>query len=51
MGNQIQSKKRTEEMIKIGKSTKEREKEKKRGALKSMMEKQPMSIKISMPKF
>ena len=49
MGNQIQSKKKTEEMVKIGKSTREREK--KRGTFKSMMERQPMSIKIAMPKF
>ena len=49
MGNQVQSKKKTEEMVKIGKSTREREK--KRGTFKSMMERQPMSIKIAMPKF
>lgn len=49
MGNQVQSKKKTEEMVKIGKST--REHEKKRGMFKSMMERQPVSIKIPMPKF
>ncbi len=49
MGNQVQSKKRTEEMVKIGKSTREREK--KRGTFKSMMERQPVSIRIAMPKF
>jgi hypothetical protein len=49
MGTQVQSKKKTEEMVKIGKSTREREK--KRGTFKSMMERQPMSIKIAMPKF
>ena len=49
MGTQVQSKKKTEEMVKIGKSTREREK--KRGTFKSMMERQPMTIKIAMPKF
>ena len=49
MGNQVQSKKKTEEMVKIGKSTREREK--KRGVFKSMMERQPMTIRIPMPKF
>jgi len=49
MGTQVQSKKKTEEMVKIGKSTREREK--KRGTFKSMMERQPVSIKIAMPKF
>ena len=49
MGNQVQSKKKTEEMVKIGKSTREREK--KRGTFKSMMERQPVSIRIAMPKF
>ncbi len=49
MGNQIQSRKKTEEMVRIGKSTREREK--KRGTFNSMMERQPMSVKIAMPKF
>ena len=49
IGTQIQSKKKTEEMVKIGKSTREREK--KRGTFKSMMERQPASIRIAMPKF
>lgn len=49
MGSQVQSKKKTEEMVKIGKSTREREK--KRGTFKSMMERQPVSIRIEMPKF
>ena len=49
MGTQVQSKKKTEEMVKIGKSTREREK--KRGTFKSMMERQPVSIRIAMPKF
>lgn len=49
MGNQIQSRKKTEEMVKIGKSTREREK--KRGTFKSMMERQPATIRIAMPKF
>ena len=42
-------KKKTEEMVKIGKSTREREK--KRGIFKSMMERQPATIRIAMPKF
>lgn len=49
MGTQVQSKKKTEEMVKIGKSTRDREK--KRGTFKSMMERQPVSIRIAMPKF
>ena len=49
MGTQAQSKKRTEEMVRIGKSTRDREK--KRGTFKSMMERQPVSIRIAMPKF
>ena len=49
MGNQVQSKKKTEEMVRIGKSTRDREK--KRGVFKSTMERQPMSIKSPMPKF
>ncbi len=48
-GTQVQSKKKTEEMVKIGKGTREREK--KRGTFKSMMERQPVSIRIAMPKF
>ena len=49
MGNQVQSKKRTEEMVKIGKSTREREM--RRGTFKSMMERTPVSIRIPIPKF
>ena len=48
IGNQIPSGKRTEEMVRIGKSTREREN--KRGSFKSMMERKPMPIKIPMPK-
>jgi len=49
MGNQVQSKKRTEEQVKIGKSTRDREKL--RGTFNSMMERRPMSVRIPMPKF
>ena len=49
MGNQVQSKKKTEEQVKIGKSTRDREKL--RGTFKSMMERQPTTIRIPMPKF
>lgn len=49
MGNQVQSKKKTEEQVKIGKSTREREKL--RGTFNSMMERRPMSVRIPMPKF
>lgn len=49
IGKQVQSKKKSEEEVIIGTSTREREK--KRGMFTSMMERRPMSIKIAMPKF
>lgn len=48
-GNQVMSKKRTEPIINVGKSTRDREK--KRGTFQSMMERQPTRIRIQMPKF
>ena len=48
-GDQIQTKKRSEPRTKEGKST--RFIESKRGVFKSMMERQPVSIRIAMPKF
>ena len=48
-GGQIQTRKRTEPRAKEGKST--RFGESKRGVFRSMMERQPMSIRIAMPKF
>lgn len=49
MQKQVQSQKRTEDMISIGKST--RETEKKRGMFNCMMERQPVKFCIPMPKF
>lgn len=49
MGKQIQSKKKSEEEVIIGTSTRDREK--KRGTFTSMMERRPMTIRIAMPKF
>lgn len=49
MQDQVQSQKKTEEMVKIGKSTRDREKL--RGTFRCMMERAPMTVKIPMPKF
>ena len=49
MGKQVPSKKRTEEMVRIGKSTRDREGL--RGTFKCMMDRQPTQIRIPMPKF
>ena len=49
MGKQVQSKKKTEEMVLIGKGTRDREKL--RGTFSCMMERQPVKIRIPMPKF
>ena len=48
MGNQVQSKKKTEEMVKIGKST--REMEKIRGVFSSTMARIPAKVYIPLPK-
>lgn len=49
MGNQVQSKKKTEEQVKIGKSTRAREGL--RGTFKCMMDRVPTQVRIPMPKF
>lgn len=48
MGDQVQSKKKTEEMVRFGNSTRDREKL--RGTFTAMMERQPAKVYIPMPK-
>lgn len=49
VGQQVMNKKRTEPIINLGKSTRDREK--KRGVFNAMMERRPQSVRIQMPKF